>query len=280
MRKEDIKVLVVIVIICLICFALVFLFNIQKNTNDMELVHDYNEYFNVIEEVNNYINYISDDSTIGVYNLLYDKYISSNNINYDNLFNYVNKYAGLCSLGVEEIYFVQVDDNYLYYVNGVVLEDDYDNATIVDDNFSVVVLNDVSNNTYAIYPLKGNDNYKKIINSIENINIDSNSVNKSVNDLSFYNRKDICKMYFADFMSKLYNNIDGAYKKLDNAMLKQYSSLSAFNEYIDTNIKRFSSLTKSCEYSNGVYYVVDSKDNNYTITEEAVMKYRVSFNLK
>ena len=45
MKKDDIKTLIVIVIVCAICLILVLIFSREKNTDKLEAVKEYNTYF-------------------------------------------------------------------------------------------------------------------------------------------------------------------------------------------------------------------------------------------
>ena len=261
MKKDDKKTLIVILVVCVICGAIIFLASRKNNFEKLAIVNDYSTFFSVTQEVNNYINYIAMGNMTTINDLLNSKFIKNNT---DNLILYDN-YSPLTSLKVNRIDYVKIGKNYLYFVVGVIVDNGFESVKIIDDNFKVLVLHDLLSNSYSIYPVN-NDNYKNTINSIKNINVVNNNENeiitiKSVKDI------DICKLYFSNFVSKLLNNTEDAYNLLGDTSKKKYPTYEYFKKYINDN-----------EYKDSrVYSVIDSNDNSYTFTENGVMNYRVNF---
>ncbi len=275
MKKDDKKTLIVVLVVCIICGLIIFFTSRKSNTDKLVYVNDYSTFFSITREVNNYISYMVTNND-NVKSLLDDRYLDSNTI-IDS-----KNYSVLSEVSTNNIEYVKIGKNYLYLVNGKIIENDFDSTNIIDDNFKIVVLNDVSNNTYSLYPVNS-DNYKKVINSIKKINIDSNPNNKMIESENITDVQ-ICKLYFSDYVSKLFNNTKDAYEMLNDSMKKRFNTYEEFNKYVDDNISKITSSSKLCnmdEYKdNRVYTVIDNNDNSYSFSENGVMNYKVNFYFK
>lgn len=282
MKKDDKVTIIVVFTLCVVFGLLAFLFSIKSNYEKLSIVKDYDIFFSVSGEANKYINYISSKNSNDIVNVLSDKYVQNNLINNDNVFNYVDNYSGDISLRVNNIYFSKIKNNYLYLVSGSINENNFYGVNIINSNYRVLILNDISNNSYAIYPVT-EDNYKDIINSIKRIIINKNNSNEMIKSNSVSD-VDICKLYFSDYMNMLFNDIDSAYSLLDNNMLNDYSSVDEFRRYLSDNRDLLTSSSSMCgseEFEDQrIYIVIDKFDNTYRFTEEGIMNYKVSFNLK
>lgn len=278
MKKDDRRTLIVVLVVCIICGGIIYFSSRKSNYERLLLVKDYTTFFSVTREVNNYINSISRSDKSDIINLLDSRYVDNNSI--DILLDTVN-YSPLTELSANNIKYVMFNKNYLYLVKGKIVENDFDYSKVIDENYIVIVLHDVMNNSYSIYPVD-NDNYKKIVNSIKKINIDSNSSNKMIvsNSLSDV---DVCKLYFSDYISKIFNNPEEAYKLLSSDTKKRFTSYAEFSNYIDNNIEKFTSISKLCRADklddNRIYRVIDENNNSYTFNETGVMNYQVNFTL-
>lgn len=275
MKKDDKKTLIVVLIVCIICGLIIFFTSRKSNTDKLVYVNDYSTFFSITREVNNYISYMVTNND-NVKTLLDDRYLESNTI-IDS-----KNYSVLSELSTNDIEYVKIGNNYLYLVKGKIIENDFDSTNIIDDNYMILVLNDISNNTYSLYPVN-NDNYKKVINSIKKINIDSNPNNKMIESENITDVQ-ICKLYFSDYVSKLFNNTEDAYEMLNDSMKKRFDTYEEFNKYISDNVNKITSSSKLCnmdEYKdNRVYTVIDNNDNSYSFSENGVMNYKVNFYFK
>lgn len=275
MKKDDKKTLIVVLIVCIICGLIIFFTSRKSNTDKLVYVNDYSTFFSITREVNNYISYMVTNND-NVKTLLDDRYLESNTI-IDS-----KNYSVLSEVSTNNIEYVKIGKNYLYLVKGKIIENDLDSTNIIDDNYMILLLNDISNNTYSLYPVN-EGNYKKVINSIKKINIDSNSNNKMIESENITDVQ-ICKLYFSDYVSKLFNNTKDAYEMLNDSMKKRFNTYEEFNKYIDDNISKITSSSKLCnmdEYKdNRVYTVIDNNDNSYSFSENGVMNYKVNFYFK
>lgn len=274
MKKDDKRTLIVVLVVCIICGIIIFITSRKSNVEKLSYLDDYSTYFSVTREVNNYINYLAMNDSNKINSLL-DSNFNNNNLE-SGLYSSL---TGLSSSGIE---YINIGDNYLYLVKGKIIENGFDYIKVIDDNFNILVLHDLSSNSYSVYPVNS-DNYKKVINGIRKINIDNNNYNSIISTEELTDVL-ICKLYFSDYYDKIFNDRNEAYNLLSDDMKKKFSDYDEFNTYIKDNVSKISPSSKLCkmdEYKDSrVYSVIDSNDNSYTFTEKGVMNYKVYFNLK
>ena len=222
MKKDDIRTFVVIIIICTLITGLVLFLNRKSNSDKLEVVDEYNNFFTITNYVNNYLEYSSTYNASKLYDVLYSDYIDSKGITINNLFDYLKEYSIDTSVEVNKIEYVSVKNNYIYYIQGKLNEMTFDTTNVIDNDFRIIVIVDFDNSTYAVYPLSDKDDYKKIIDSIKKINIDSNSNNRTIKS-DLITKEKICVLYLSDYVNKLNYDIEEAYKLLDDITKKNYS---------------------------------------------------------
>lgn len=282
MKKDDIRTMIVVIIISIICLVIGLIFSYKSNFDKLDSVSEYSVYFSQIKYINNYINYIANEDSVGVYNLLDKRYIERNNISYSNVLDYVSDYPQLSSFKARNMKYVKLSFNItLYYVTGEVYKNDIDGEVLVDESFSVVIVNDFDNMSFSIYPV--DSNYKTIINGIKKKNIDNNSYNNIVSS-ELIDKEQVCLLYFSDFVNMLFFDIGKAYDYLSDDMKNSYKSLDEFNTYINSNNYKLSTSADKCRNDQKddkvLYTVIDDKGNQYKFIEESVMDYKVTFYLK
>lgn len=283
MKKDDIKTLVVVILICSLCVGLILILNHKSNSEKLEPVSDYNVFFSTYNYVTNYINKVGSKNNESIYNLLYSDYIVDNNITVDNVFNYVEDISSEISLKVKGIESVKIKGNYLYYINGSLIKETYDASEIYNDNYEVVLVYDYDNLTYSIYPiLDGNAN--KIINDIKKISIIVNNDNK-IKETELIKKEKICSLYLSDYINYIYKDINKAYELLsDDMKKKEFTSVNKFKQYIANNSENISSVADKCLLNNiddkRVYSVIDNNENRYIFTESSIMNYKVDIYIK
>jgi len=282
MKKDDIKTIIVVVVVCVVCLTIGLVLNLKSNFDKLSPVSEYGVFFSEVKYINNYLNYISNNDKEGVFNLLNVKYIEENNINYDNVLEYVDNYSGSCSVKVTDMNYVKLKSNItLYYVKGKVYKNDFEGEILVDDNFSVVLINDFDNLSFSIYPVS--DNYKKIINNMKNVKIAVNDYNKITNT-ELISKEQMCVIYFSDFINKLLFDYEKSYNLLSNNMKNNYTTVDSYVNYVNNNGDLFSTTADKCKLEQNddkrVYTVIDSNENTYVFTEEYIMNYKVDFYLK
>lgn len=281
-KKDDIRTLFVIIAVCAICIIIGLIFSFKSNSDKLVIVNDYNQFFSNINYVNDYINYIINNDSTAVYNLLDKNYIEDNGITIDNVLSNVGNYSFGTSLNVTSMQYVKIDDNFIYYVNGNIYVNTYTNRELIDDNFSIFVIIDENNSNYSLYPVN-DDDYKDVINSIWRVNIENNDHN-DIEEYGIVNKEQICVIYLSDFINNIFNNINDSYELLSDDMKNIYTSSNSYSSYITNNIGLISTVADKCkldEYDDKrVYTVIDSKENTYVFTEESIMNYKVDFYFK
>ena len=93
MKKDDIRTFVVIIIICTLITGLVLFLNRKSNSDKLEVVDEYNNFFTITNYVNNYLEYSSTYNASKLYDVLYSDYIDSKGITINNLFDYLKEYC-------------------------------------------------------------------------------------------------------------------------------------------------------------------------------------------
>ena len=274
-RKDDIRTFVVIVVVCAICIVIALILNIKSNVDELSSVNEYNVFFSNVNYINSYINYVASENSIAIYNVLDKKYIEKNNITYDNILDYIDDYSIGSSLKATGMEYVKVGNNFVYYVKGMIYENTYEGVSLLDDDFSIVVVTDFKNLSFSLYPVD-NNNYKEVINGIKKINIVNNTYNTIVKS-ELINKERICGLYLSDFI----NNLSDSYALLSDDMKEIYIDKDMYNSYIKDNISSFSSVADKCRMDEiddiRVYTVIDKNSNTYVFTEESIMKYKVDF---
>ena len=264
MKKDDIRTFVVIIIICTLITGLVLFLNRKSNSDKLEVVDEYNNFFTITNYVNNYLEYSSTYNASKLYDVLYSDYIDSKGIT--------------TSVEVNKIEYVSVKNNYIYYIQGKLNEMTFDTTNVIDNDFRIIVIVDFDNSTYAVYPLSDKDDYKKIIDSIKKINIDSNSNNRTIKS-DLITKEKICILYLSDYVNKLNYYIEEAYKLLDDTTKKNYS-LEKFKSYINNNFDKITTDADKCLFETvgdkRIYTVIDKNGNRYVFRENGIMNYKVN----
>lgn len=283
MKKDDIRTLIVILIICISITGLFLLLNRKSNVEKMSIIKEYNTFFLIRNCVNDYLDYYANSDKKSSYDILFKNYIEKNNVNINNVLENIDSYSKEAYVNIDKIMSVSLKNNKIYYVTGKILQDDVDKTEVIDENFSVIVLIDYDNITYSIIPIKNND-YKKTINGIKKINIEPKENNK-LKGIGLINNDQICVLYMSDYLNKINNDIESAYNILTTEMKKKYPSIDSYQNYINNNKSKFTTTADKCsvtekdDYSR-TYYVIDENENEYTFYEDGIMNYTVEYYLK
>ena len=140
MKKDDIRTFVVIIIICTLITGLVLFLNRKSNSDKLEVVDEYNNFFTITNYVNNYLEYSSTYNASKLYDVLYSDYIDSKGITTNNLFDYLKEYSIDTSVEVNKIEYVSVKNNYIYYIQGKLNEMTFDTTNVIDNDFRIIVI--------------------------------------------------------------------------------------------------------------------------------------------
>lgn len=285
MKKDDLKTLIVVILVCAIPLTIVLILNIKSNSDKLEVVNEYNDYFSIVGNVNKYLNYTSTGNEEAIYSLLDKEYITNNEVTINNVLDKVSIYPINTSVKINIMTSVNIKNSYAYYLKGSIIQNNYSTTEEITNNFEMIVLKDLDNLTISLYPINNNTNYKKTIDHIKKINIKSNDYNK-INNSSIVTKEEICSLYLSDYLNKVRNNIDSSYLLLSDNMKKQsdFNTLELYKKYINNNISKMSTSADKCLMEkikdNRVYYVVDKNGNKFVFNEESIMNYKVDIYLK
>lgn len=286
MKKDDIRTMMVILSVCLVCAVIVLIFYIQnRNASKYELkeVDNSNMYFMVANYVNYYVNNLSMKNNEVVYDILDKRYIEKKKISADNLFDEIKLYPQNSFAKFREIYYLKFDNNYIFYIEGVIVyQSNIDESSVVDTDFSIIVTVSNDDKAFSIYPTTKSD-YKKALRSIKKISINKNDNNGLISS-GLVNKEKMCVLYMTDYIDNVYYSNDNGYNLLSTRMKEKYTTLEIYNNFILSNVEKFSTLAEKCsvgkkEGNNKIYTVIDSNGNKFVFTENAIMDYVVDFEL-
>ena len=281
MKKDDIRTFAVILIICALIVGLVLILNRKSNSEKLEDVNEYNSFFTITNYINNYMDSLSTSNSSNLYDLLYSDYIEKYNITTDNIFDDIDKLPSYSSIKANKMEYVKVKNGYIYYIEGKVYQSTIAGDSLVKDNFKIIVLTDFDTLSYAIYPLKEQDNYKNIIDEIKKIKIENNNKN-NIQNSDLISKEQICILYLSDYINHISNDEDRGYSLLRKDVKEKYT-LEEYKTYIENNIYQRSTEADKCllekNDTSRIYTIIDKNKNKYVFSEKSIMNYNVSFYL-
>lgn len=210
-----------------------------------------------------------------IYNILDKQYISQNNINLDNIENFINKAS-------EKIIFTPTKMNMLdgsviqrFAVYGII-----DNGKDVQSIYIIVNL-DYYNMTYSIEPVIDNK-----YNNINEIRLDERTEEIALNENNefVYNRiseESIIRNYISYYKTNALKNSTIAYNLLDEEYReKKFGDIEKYKKYVNDNKEMISSsILNSYQINNNdgytQYICIDNLGNYYIFKETAIMEYTV-----
>ncbi len=298
MFKKKYLSLIIILIIFLIIFLTVFLLNLANNNNqeiyqekepptipyNMEKVNDYSQFFSVLNNVVTYLNYLKDHNTIVLNNLLNKEYIETFKIDQNNIYDYLGYFKEEYPLNfkIKNMYYQTYDNfnRYLYFINGDIIENDFAENKIIQEDTMFLVNVDYENITYSIYPLIYFEEDMPLKNPERKI--DANPYNKLIGS-NIISKDYICNLYLSDFIKNINNNPENTYDLLEtNFRKKSYPKKNDYIKYINNNKDKFSTQIYACNLLSSqkrIYEIKDMNLNKYIFTEEDIMNYKVEFTL-
>lgn len=162
MNKKDNYILLIIICVILVCILILLFLNSngKEETALYEepkymLVSDYSDFYTVRSCVYKYITYLGSNKVDDLINILDEEYVSNNNIDSNNVYNYVNKLSGNYSFKAKKMYY-QVDNKNIdkYYVYGYLIEETIDGIGNKQDYYLIVNL-DSKNKLFSVVPYDG-----------------------------------------------------------------------------------------------------------------------------
>ncbi len=247
----------------------------------MEEVKEYSAFFNVVNDLNSFLNYHQKRNVSALLAVLHPQFLQENNINSSNVMRFLDDY-GVEQLGfkAKEMYFQKDNNNYLYYVKGDVKALLYESEEVIKSDVSFLVAIDYDNITYAIYPLK--DEQKEKL-PLVNTSIEPNDYNQFMGTEVITNNY-ICNLYYSEFYNILNTSPIDTYDLLEQEFKEgRYKNANNYENYIEKKLPTITSEIAECqvEEKNGqrVYTIKDQNYNIFTFTEEKIMDYKVTFSL-
>lgn len=284
--KEDVYKLGIVMIIFLIIVVIfsVYIYKKEKKddliieeNNTFTIVNNYNIFFFVNKNINNFINNTIENNTEAILNVLDTSYKQEKNINRTTLLNSIKFYNQNDIYQAELTKYLSINDKVeVYYTEGKIVNEGYEKTTIVQEKAYYLLFVDYENMTMSLSILNSSLDEKSFIKTKnKEKEIFLNNDNK-IRQIDVIDYTSICSMYISDFIWKVYNELETAYSLITN-----FSSLENFKAYIFEN--NITSEIKSCNQSvnedeKRVYQIVDINNNKYIFTEEKILDYRVSVN--
>lgn len=273
---------------------------IDDNTNKIERVKDNKVFYNVENCVKKYemfinMNYNLKENELGqpstavecninnekdkkeaVLLLLDGDFINKNNINSNNIQNYIN-FTTNEDISVEALKINEIINDSALKIYSIYARKG--NNVKKEDTYYIVKI--AFGDVFSIYPLKGYndiDDIKSVDNSMTNI---EKNIRNSFVKIDKINEGQIATKYFQEYKDLLLNNNELAYNKLDiNYKEKRYGNINEFIEYINQN-KRNIELMQVYKYEtmkeneNCIYKVIDRYENVYYFVESYPKEYKV-----
>ena len=205
-----------------------------------------------------------------IYNILEEVYLEENNINLNNISQYINKVDSDATFKTIRMTEVQGERISKYFVCGKIKEQE----------LYIIVNIDSMNNSFSIRPLiNKTDNVEEILlaKDIEEIARNDNNIYTYIR----MNTEDIIRKYFSDYKEKILNNVQDAYDKVENEYKKlRFANIEEFEKYVENNKKVIAKavatkyqVTTTDDYTQ--YVIIDQDGNYYIFRETAVMEYSV-----
>lgn len=197
---------------------------------------DDNQFYRVNQCIKTYLEEIELENAEISLSLLDETYIKENQIDSNNIENYVSQYKEKESYRTKEMY-EQTEENYAtYWVKARIDQKDTFFQVAIDEN----------NQTFSIMPITQKQ-YQKAINQKESEN---NSRKKEINKKVYNvvaNQKlsedKIAKLYYDDFLKTMLYDQEEAYQLLDSDYReKRFQTEESFKNYIEENREKLAQI--------------------------------------
>lgn len=290
MNKFQRTILIVIIILVILLLAILITFlSIRIKTQEAEeeqlentyqpideiqadeevkLVSSHNQYYSILECINQYYTGIQERNSQKVYQLLDSNYIQEKALDINNVLNNIAN-NGKTEYHVNEMYIQEAKNMSAYYVSGY-LEN--------EDAFFTVYL-DQYNATYAILPISS-DQYNQLIKRGENLEAKTISANES-NQYKVITVNDgtITARLLEDYQYRIRRNLQESYQQLDKEYReKKFTNIEEYSQYIEQSGIQNVKLVKyqKAEGENYTQYIgLDENNKYYIFQEKAAMNYSV-----
>lgn len=213
--------------------------------------------------------YTEEEKKQAIYNILDDEYIKNNNINLNDIYNYVDTLN-------TEAEFIPIEMGML---DGERIQRFCVNGTINDKNIYIIVNLDYYNMTYSIEPM-----LESKYNSINEVKLESKNyeiAEKDNNNLDYIrmSEEDIAREYMINYKTNAINNPEKAYELLDKEYReKRFGNIDNYKKYISENedqllnvVAKEYNISEKEGYTQ--YVIVDTNGNYYIFKVTDIMEY-------
>lgn len=283
--KYDIIIIAILalIVIAVVGISIYIITHPKRDINELTKVTDYSTYFMVVNTINSFYEQVGTENKDVIYNLLDRNYINKNNVTKTNIDSYVFNYGTDISIIADELTSYNIDENVAYYVHGKLEQNKYLESTkIVNDDFSMLMLVDINNLTYSLYPTT-KEEYKNVLSTIPSIDVPKN-VNNQYQGITKITDEEMCVIYLTDFLNKLGENIDNTYDELISADTKEkLNTVEEYRNYVNPQLNDRTTVVDKCAIidndADKKIIVYDKNNNYYEFLEVGIMKYYVNLEI-
>ena len=210
-----------------------------------------------------------------IYDLLEKKYIEDNNISVNNVNEFIAKVSD--NINFKALHMREAQgENLSKYIVYVKIKDKNNNK----EQYIYIIVNiDTKNNSFSIHPIKEENEVNEVLlaKDIEEIARNDQNIFTYVR----MNTQDIIRKYVDDYKDKILNDLEGAYKNIDESYrTARFGSLEAFKIYVENNKQELMKIVpakyKIDQTDDYTQYTILTPDEDYYIFREtAVMEYSV-----
>lgn len=287
-KNDKVKFIIVGLFMLLIIAVIIGTVTINKynktpvlNPNlNLTLVNDYSTFFAIANDANNYIRLVGEKNNKAVYDLLNSEYIDNENITSKNIFDKVETVEEDAYLKVSDVYFQNVSDSVLYYIDGALMKSGYEEDTILNNNFGMYVLIDYNTDSYSVIPKLLEENNISPV-PLNETKVEENNYN-SIKSSGVIKNDTICNTYYISFYNMLASDLSKAYLNLTDEFKIKYP-FNQFTNYFEQNFDLLSTTVEQCSMlhkgDKRVYTVIDGNGNEFVFFESSILHYQIEFSL-
>ncbi len=242
---------------------------VEPDEKQFTRVTNYNIFYFVNNNINTLINYTIEKKNEGILNILDEDYKREQNITSNNLEMKIPFYNDEDYYKAKLTKSYQINENItVYYTEGDILNEGYDETTLVKENVKYLLYVDYDNMVCSIEPI---NEERKEEDFSSNKTISLNGFNQ-VKQIELISTERICSIYMADYFDKIAKN--EAYKYTTNYNTKENFEKFYENNYLVSEIK--SCVQNTNEVGNRVYIIIDKNNYQYHFVEKNILDYTVA----
>lgn len=291
--KSEVKIAVGLAIIFTIILILILLLgnlkqqNMVKENNInyreyMSLTDDYDRFFFVKDNINKYLLYVSSKDSDALYNLTDESFLKTNNLDVNNILSKAQLDGDDLSFYGKKVYEKKLNNNYIYYAVGDVIQNKMDFKETVKEDYSIILLVDYNNFTISFIPISSEEEINNVLYEKEAINISKNAYNEMVK-IGNISMDTICSLYYTEFLDSIYEDTNYSYSLLSDNMKTKFIDVNEYSNFINDNLFNISYTIEKCGINsdkvNNEFHIYDTNGNYFIFREYSIMNYDVYFEL-